>query len=216
MRRIWLLRVLGRRSRALNDANGSPDSGTQAAQEKEITADAAGVMLGPREGEKIVGGGIDATLKVPKSHPASTCSFEVRVPPGYDVGAHVHTEGEEVFYVISGTLDVLAFEPIDRDIKDWHAWKSADGKTYIRGRPGSFLYVPPNVPHAFGNPTDEETVMFFQSSAPGGHDNYFKELSKLLVDSHGKPPESDMVALREKYDIIQLTQLHPGLEAQGA
>jgi len=44
----------------------------------------------------------------------------------------------------------------------------------------------------------EEIVMFFQSSAPGGHDNYFKELSNLRVDSHGKPSESDMVAMREK------------------
>ena len=169
-----------------------------------------GVMLGPGQGEQIVGGGINAITKVATSQGASTCSFEVRVPPGYDVGAHVHTEGEEVFYVISGTLDVLAFEPVDRSLPDWHLWRSADGKTYLRGGPGSFLYVPPNVPHAFGNPTDEETVMFFQSSAPGGHDNYFKELSTLLKASNGKPSDSDMTALREKYDIVQLTQINPG------
>lgn len=170
----------------------------------------SGVLLAPGDGDKIVGGGIDATVKLATSDRSFACTFEVRVPPGYDVGAHVHTHGEEVFYVIKGQLDVLAFEPRDRSIQDWHAWESADGKAYLRGGPGAFLYVPPGVPHAFSNPTTEETVMFFQSSAPGGHDNYFKELAELLRSSDGKPNESDIVALRQKYDIEQLTQLDPG------
>ena len=164
-----------------------------------------GVMLGPGEGERIAGAG--ATLKVAMNRPSFASMFESTVPPGYDVGAHVHTHGEEVFFIIKGQLDVLAFEPVDRSIPDWHEWTSADGKRYLRGGPGAFMYVPPGVPHAFGNPTQEDTVMFFQSSAPGGHENYFRELAELLRNSNGRPSEDDMVQLRRKYDMEQITQL---------
>lgn len=39
-------------------------------------------------------------------------SFECVIGPGYDVGAHVHTRNEEVFFVLEGELDILAFEPV--------------------------------------------------------------------------------------------------------
>jgi len=58
-------------------------------------------------------------------YPALTSTFEVVIGPGFDVGAHVHAVGEEIFYVVEGELDVLAFEPIDRVVGDWHRWKSA-------------------------------------------------------------------------------------------
>ena len=170
----------------------------------------AGIMLGPREGRRIKGGGIDATIKVPMDEPAFASSFEVRVPPGYDVGAHVHAQGEEIFYVVQGHLDVLAFEPIDRSVADWHEWVAADGRHYLRGGPGAFLYVPANIPHAFGNPTQEETVMFFQSTVSGGHEHYFEELAELLVTTSGKPSREQMLEIRRRYGIEQLTNLRAG------
>jgi uncharacterized RmlC-like cupin family protein len=169
----------------------------------------AGTMLAPGQGEKIVGHGLDVTVKL-ASDEGFASTFEVAVPPGYDVGAHVHAQGEEVFYVVSGTLDVLAFEPIDRSVNDWHEWVSADGRRFLRGGPGSFLYVPPGVPHAFGNPTSEKTLMFFQSSIGGGHENYFRELAELLRTTNGQPPQSEVVRLRKKYHIEQLTGLAAG------
>jgi oxalate decarboxylase/phosphoglucose isomerase-like protein (cupin superfamily) len=169
-----------------------------------------GIMLAPLQGQRIQGGGVDATVKVAMAAPAFASSFEVKVPPGYDVGAHVHSEGEEIFYVVRGHLDVLAFEPMDRSVKDWHEWRSADGTTYLRGGPGSFLYVPPNCPHAFSNPTSEETLMFFQSSVPGGHEHYFEELAELLVRSQGRPRPEEIVELRGRYGIEQLTPLGAG------
>ena len=51
------------------------------------------------------------TFKVTGTHSRSASSFEVVVPPGFDVGAHVHARSEELFYVLEGELDVLAFEP---------------------------------------------------------------------------------------------------------
>jgi quercetin dioxygenase-like cupin family protein len=81
-----------------------------------------GIMLAAGEGEKILGGGLDVSVKVTMDEPAFASTFEVILPPGFDVGAHVHSHGQEVFYVVEGAIDVLAFEPVDRTIPDWHQW----------------------------------------------------------------------------------------------
>lgn len=170
-----------------------------------------GLMLKPGAGRPIRGGGLDATLKVSGSQGAFASSFEVRVPPGYDVGAHVHHEGEEIFFVLEGELDVLAFEPLDRTVSDWHAWKSqADGQTYLRGGPGSMLYVSRGTPHAFANTTNEDVRMFFQATTHGGHENYFQDLADLLTSSHGRPSAAAMTSIEEKYHFERLTPLADG------
>ena len=170
-------------------------------------AGTTGIMLDSGDGEHIFGGAIDVTVKVTMADDAFASTFEIRLPAGYDVGAHVHAQGEEVFYVVRGQLDVLAFEPLDRSLPDWHEWEAADGRRFLRGGPGAFMYVPPNVPHAFSNPGNEETLIFFQSSVPGGHENYFKELAELLRRTQGRPDRADMIELRQRYHIEQLTDL---------
>jgi quercetin dioxygenase-like cupin family protein len=169
-----------------------------------------GVMLSPGEGRRIKGGALDATVKMTSDYPALTSTFEMVIPPGYDVGAHVHAHGEEIFYVVEGELDILAFEPLDRNNPDWHQWESRSGKRYLHGGPGSFMFVPEDTPHAFGNQTDKPVKMFFQSSVPGGHENYFDELMQLLRRSDGNPDAKDVTALRRRYDIQQLTPLSAG------
>jgi mannose-6-phosphate isomerase-like protein (cupin superfamily) len=172
-----------------------------------------GVMLASGAGRRIVGGGLDATLKVAGDHPALMSTFEMIIPAGYDVGAHVHAHGEEVFYVVEGELDVLAFDPVDRSVPDWYHWESASGQRYLHGGPGAFMFVPENVPHAFANRTTTPTKIFFQSSVPGGHENYFEELAALLRRSNGKPDQKDITDLRRRYDIEQLTALRRDLHA---
>ena len=173
-----------------------------------MTGIAKGAMLPPGEGELIEGGGIHATLKSAMGENATTSTFEVLVPPGFDVGAHVHGTGEEGCFVLEGELDLLAFEPVDRGIDNWHEWVASDGTTYLRGGPGAFLHVPAGVPHAFGNSTKSPTRMLFQSSSPGGHENYFRELTDLLRTG---PVDASIVGeLRRRYDIHQLTTLDGG------
>jgi oxalate decarboxylase/phosphoglucose isomerase-like protein (cupin superfamily) len=168
------------------------------------------LMLPPGGGRRILGGALDATVKMTSDYPAATSSFEMVIPPGYDVGAHVHARGEELFYVVEGELDILAFEPRDRSEPDWHAWESPEGQRFMHGGPGAFMFVPEGTPHAFANPTRRPVKLFFQSSAPGGHENYLDELMLLLRRSDGHPDPQDVSALRRRYDIEQLTPLAAG------
>lgn len=163
----------------------------------------AGHMLAPGEGRVIAGGGLHATLKVPGGV-ALASTFEVLVPPGYDVGAHVHTRGEELFYVVEGELDLLAMEPVERTGGDWHDWTDPDGRSFLRGAPGSMLFIPAGCPHAFANVGDTPAKMLFQA-APAGHEDYFEELAAFLTSSQGPPDQEALGELRRRHDIEQLT-----------
>ncbi len=167
------------------------------------------LMLGPDDGERIQGGGLDATLKVAGGPDAVASTFTITVPPGYDVGAHVHTRAQELFFVLEGELDILAFEPVDRSVPDWHAWTSRTGQRFLRGGPGSVLQVPAAVPHAFANPGDRPARFLFQQS-PAGHEHYFHELAEILRRSDGRPDPDEIAALRLRHDIHQITTLSDG------
>ncbi|GAA0915129.1 cupin domain-containing protein [Streptomyces thermoalcalitolerans] len=146
------------------------------------------------------------TFKVTGTHSRVASTFEVEVPPGFDVGAHVHTRSEELFYVLEGELDVLAFEPRVRTPDHWQKWESHSGRRVVRATPGTAIVVPPGCPHAFANPTDAPAKMLFQASPPPDHERYFEELLDILRD--GGPPDHEAIeALRKRYDIEQLTPL---------
>ncbi|MBS1891594.1 MAG: cupin domain-containing protein [Actinobacteria bacterium] len=166
-----------------------------------------GTVLAAGEGRRIVGGPLDVTVKMTLDHPALTSTFEVMIGPGFDVGAHVHDLGEEVFYIVDGELDLFAFEPIDRTVADWHEWESPSGERPRRAGPGAFMFVPQGTPHAFSNPTDLPTKVLFQSSVPGGHENYFDELVAILEAGRGTPDPERLAELRTRYHIEELTSL---------
>ncbi|MER6999052.1 cupin domain-containing protein [Streptomyces sp. NPDC000410] len=148
----------------------------------------------------------EVTFKVTGEHSRVASSFEVVVPPGFDVGAHLHTRSEELFYVLEGELDVLAFEPRVRTRDDWRHWESPGGKRTVRAGPGTVIVVPPGCPHAFANRSGEPAKMFFQASPPPDHERYFEELLEIL-DAGGPPDHAAIAQLRARYDIEQLTPL---------
>lgn len=69
-----------------------------------------GMMLPPGAGSRIASSGM--TVKIGAEQSARWSAFEVEVPPGFDVGVHLHRETEELFYVLDGELDLLAFDPL--------------------------------------------------------------------------------------------------------
>ncbi|MFE5209322.1 cupin domain-containing protein [Streptomyces sp. NPDC056600] len=170
-----------------------------------------GLLVPPGHGRTVATPAQHVTFKVTGAHSRTASSFEVVVPPGFDVGAHVHTRSEELFYVLEGELDVLAFEPRVRTPDNWRRWESLSGSRVVRAGPGTVIAVPPGCPHAFANPTDTPARMFFQASPPPDHERYFEELLEILA-AGGSPDEAAIEALRARYDIQQLTPLRHGGE----
>lgn len=164
-----------------------------------------GLMLTAGAGDRITVGGLRVDAKVSARDTALTSTFEVLVPPGFDVGAHRHEGAEELFYVLEGELNLLAFEPVSLVGDNWWEWRSTDGRQVLRAGPGSMIFVPSGCPHAFANRTASDAKMLFQAS-PSGHEEYFRELSALIGD-HGRPDPRKIIELREKYGMEQLTSI---------
>ncbi|QIZ38250.1 cupin domain-containing protein [Saccharopolyspora sp. ASAGF58] len=165
-----------------------------------------GFVVPPGGGKRIVTGAQDVTFKVTGVHSMAASSFEVVVPPGFDVGAHVHARSEELFYVLEGELEVLAFEPVVRGGDGWSEWEGESGQRVCRAGPGSVMFVPPGCPHAFANRGDVVARMFFQSSPPSHHERYFEELLEIL-EAPGGVDRAAVAELRLRHDIEQLTPL---------
>jgi oxalate decarboxylase/phosphoglucose isomerase-like protein (cupin superfamily) len=164
-----------------------------------------GLLVPPGGGRRLQ----TMTLKAGAEQSKIWSTFEAEVPPGFDVGAHHHQQAEEVFYVLEGELDLLAFEPRAKANGDWRTWESTTGATVFRDGPGSFMFVPAGCPHAFFNPGSEPARMLFLVS-PAGHEIYLQELSDLLAAA-GTPDQAEIAVLRLRHDIHQLTPLmnHP-------
>jgi mannose-6-phosphate isomerase-like protein (cupin superfamily) len=174
-----------------------------------ILTPAEGLLVPPGQGRTVHTAAQQVTFKVTGTHSRSASSFEVVVPPGFDVGAHVHTRSEELFYVLEGELDVLAFEPRVRTPDGWRHWESGSGSRVVRATAGTVIVVPPGCPHAFANPGRAPAKMFFQASPPPDHERYFDELLDILA-AEGPPDHAAIAALRLRYDIEQLTPLRHG------
>jgi oxalate decarboxylase/phosphoglucose isomerase-like protein (cupin superfamily) len=166
---------------------------------------ADGLVLPPGAGRRIGGAGM--TLKVGTGQSDHWSAFEAEVSPRFDVGAHRHAEAEEIFYILAGELDLLAFEPRVRASDDWTSWESADSATVVRGGPGSLMFVPAGCPHAFANSGTEAARMLFLVT-PSGHEEYLEGIAELLRQP-GPPEQSAIAALRARYDIEQLTPMIP-------
>jgi quercetin dioxygenase-like cupin family protein len=120
-------------------------------------------------------------------HTKHTSMFEWTMPARFSTGLHVHRVQEETFYVLEGECE----------------WQIGDQR--IRATPGTYVFIPPGVPHNIANPADQAARVIMTVSPPG-HEHYFEELAELVVS--GKRPEPDAVAaLRRRYDTDQHTVL---------
>ena len=165
-----------------------------------------GLLLRPGAGRSIQGSSM--ILKVGAGQSKAWSAFEAVVPPGFDVGAHLHRHAEELFYILDGELDLLAFEPLTRTAGDWQAWQSASGARVMRGGPGSTMFVPAGCPHAFANRGTAPARMLFLVSPPG-HERYQQEIGELI--GRGGPPDPAAIAeVRARHDIQQLTPMAAG------
>ena len=148
---------------------------------------AQAILRMPGEGKAVTLAGQPMAFLVTGENSKHACMFEWTVPAGFSTGLHVHRVQEETFYVLEGEC----------------AWRIGD--RLIHARPGSYVFIPPGVPHDIGNAGDKPARMLMTVSPPG-HEHYFEELAKLAAQG-GRPDASAIADLRRRYDTDQLSAL---------
>ena len=116
-----------------------------------------------------------------------TSMFEWTIPAHFSTGLHVHRVQEETFYVLDGECE-------------WHV-----GGEKIRAPRGTYVFIPPGVPHNIANVSELPARMIMTVSPPG-HERYFEELSHLVAGAN-KPDAAAIGELRARYDTDQLSAL---------
>jgi quercetin dioxygenase-like cupin family protein len=155
-------------------------------QTKEDRMSAAAVIRMPDENDGVVLRGQPMTFLVTGQNTKHTSMFDWTIPARFATGLHVHRVQEETFYVLEGECE-------------W--WV---GEKRIRATPGTFLFIPPGVPHNITNVTDKPTRVLMTVSPPG-HEHYFEELAKLAAQ--GSPDPKALADLRDRFDTDQLSTL---------
>ena len=139
------------------------------------------------EGEAVTLAGQPMVFLVTGEDTRHTSMFDWTLPAGFSTGLHVHRVQEETFYVLEGECQ-------------WQV-----GEQLVRAEPGTYLFLPPGVPHNISNVGDKPARVLMTVSPPG-HEHYFEELGKVVA--RGSPPLADVIAeLRSRYDTDQLSAL---------
>jgi quercetin dioxygenase-like cupin family protein len=115
--------------------------------------------------------------------------FDCTLPPRSCTGLHVHSVIEETFYVLEGECELQV------------------GEELVEAKPGTFVYIPPGVPHSVANTSDKPARML-QTISPPGHERFFEELEKLVT--RGAPDLNAVAELRRRFDTEQLSSPKAG------
>ena len=148
---------------------------------------AKAVIRMPGEGKEVTLAGKPLVFLVTGQDTKHTSMFDWTLPAGFSTGTHVHRVQEETFYVLEGECQ----------------WQVGD--ELVRAKPGTYVFIPPGVPHNISNASDKPARMIMTVSPPG-HEHYFEELVKLVTRSG--PPDADAIAnLRRRFDTDQQSEL---------
>jgi len=150
---------------------------------------AAAVIRMPDENNGVVLRGHPMAFLITGKDTKHTSMFDWTIPPRFATGLHVHRVQEETFYVLEGEC----------------AWWL--GEKMIRAIPGTYLFIPPGVPHNITNVCDKPARVLMTVSPPG-HEHYFEELAKLAAQ--GSPDPQALADLRDRFDTDQLSTLTAG------
>ena len=122
--------------------------------------------------------------------------IEVRVLPGGGPPPHLHRREEESFYILAGEITFFL----------------TDHK--IATKPGAFVQMPRNTPHAFKNEGTTEARMLILV-APAGFEDFIKEFGSPAVSLDVTPPpvtEADIARLLEMAPKYGVEILPPPVE----
>ena len=110
------------------------------------------------------------------------CLLEVSLAPGMGVPRHTHTREDEVYYVISGELEVTV------------------GDEVFVLREGDTLLAPRDLPHRLRNSGDAENHYLLVFS-PAGFEGFLKETAVAAPDNAVAPTKPPAVAVRNVHEL---------------
>ena len=135
--------------------------------------------LGPGEGEALWGDGLLATIKANGEQTDGRSSLvEILAPDGYGSGLHVHHREDEGFWILEGELTFYV------------------GDQTTKAQPGSFLFGPKDVPHAFTVDSGPARLLFILS--PAGFEDLLRDMGEparaltLPPQPEAPPSEAEM------------------------
>jgi quercetin dioxygenase-like cupin family protein len=108
---------------------------------------------------------------------------------------HTHTDEDEISYVLEGEVGMQI------------------GDRVLRAGPGTLVFKPRGVPHAFWNPGDTPARML-ELISPAGFERYFEEAAELYANG---ARDAELAAeLRQRYHLeMDLSSVPRLLEAHG-
>src|SRR3954469_109869 len=123
--------------------------------------------------------------------------IEPRIPPRtLAAPVHTHEREDEYSYVLSGRMGAQI------------------GDDVVEAGPGELVVKPRGIPHACGNPGDEETVLL-ELISPGAFGEYFAELAPLL-GGDGPPDFEALAAIQQRYALaMDFESIGPLMEQHG-
>ncbi len=158
------------------DSFGPPEDGGRPA------ADA--ILRGSGEGDAVELGGSRALFKAEGGDGDGTFSLtEVTLAPGFTGPVrHHHETFVDSFYVLEGNVAVRL------------------GDRTVEAPAGSYAFVPPGNVHTFSNPGNEP-VRLLNVMAPGGFEQYLKDVAHALPPDGGRPDPHTMAEIASRYDF---------------
>src|SRR3990172_1415662 len=105
---------------------------------------------------------------------------ETNTPPQAGPPLHAHHREDEGFYVLAGEFEIQV------------------GDRTLRATPGTFAFLPREIPHRFQN-VGPTTGKLLVTISPPGFEKFFEEGHNL--SQQGPPQITEVVALGRKYDL---------------
>lgn len=142
------------------------------------------VVRPPGDGDVLDLGTSRAVFKAEGSDGDGTFALtEVTLAPGFPGPVpHRHQTLVDSFYVLEGTVTV----------------RIGDGT--VAATAGSYVFVPPGNVHTFSN-TDDAPARLLNLMAPGGFEQYLKEVARSLPRDGGPPDPRTMARIASRYDF---------------
>lgn len=113
----------------------------------------------PAAGEAWWWVGLLATIKATSEQTGGRYTLvEIQAPDGYGSVVHVHHREDEGFYILEGEITFYV------------------GEQTIKAQPGSFLFGPREVPHAFSVDSGPARLLFILS--PGGFEDLIRDMGE--------------------------------------